>query len=881
MVDGWRTALDLSPADAMQRLEPFFGEFLYTHVDLEGLMRGTDMGAISALHAATSRPLTAAGGITTRKRSRNSMAWGSMRWSGWRSTPAGFHSNRFGTLHARAGPLVNRRRLALPSPAMRQRLLFLALVSILPGCSRSVGLFSEPNARAHISMLAGTIGNRPIGTAANARARAYVIDQLKLYGYEVRVQETDARRPELGRTARVANIIAVLPGKRSEALGLLSHYDSSPEAPGAADDGLGVAVSLEAARVLASRPDRTWSILVLVTDGEESGLMGAAALATDREVMTRLQAYVNVEAAGSGGPAMLFESGPANGWITTPWARRAPHPRGASFGLENLPPPAERHRLHHPGAPGDPRPELRAHRRWVLVPHRARRSRIGSRRGRSATSEKTSSPSPPPSIRSTSRDARPPAALFFDIGGITALSFSALAGWILSVAAVIAGLLACVKVVPAAVRIAGLLRWLLTTAWSVAGFAVSAAAMAGATWALRESREVYHPWYARPDRLFVLLVVVGVTAGWVMSRAGRWLPARAHGVRDPLVTWSVSLPVWLALAMLMLWFAPAAAYLWTLPLLTASILLLLVPLRSGPAVRGASVAVLAVAATLWLRETLELLRFMAALFGRLPLVTPAYVYAAVIAGAAVMLAPPFVAAVAATRPIVRPSLLTALCLFAIAVAAGFAYSAPAYTYDQPQRRVIRALQDEPDRPAQWEVASLEPGLDLAPGAPAGWMRHGDAAAASIPWGRLPHPFVFRTAGPALGAAPVAIGEFTTRPVTAGTELTLSLIPGRAGVAVSFVLPEGLVPARSSLPGAMRLGRWTATYLAPPADGLQWRASFRPGMAERLAGSPGRGDRIGLSRRLRTAAAARLDSAGACGMDDFGDVGAPARRRPAA
>jgi phosphoribosylformimino-5-aminoimidazole carboxamide ribotide isomerase len=67
VVHGWRTALDLSPAEAMQRLEPFFGEFLYTHVDLEGLMRGTDMGAISALRAATSRPLTAAGGITTRE----------------------------------------------------------------------------------------------------------------------------------------------------------------------------------------------------------------------------------------------------------------------------------------------------------------------------------------------------------------------------------------------------------------------------------------------------------------------------------------------------------------------------------------------------------------------------------------------------------------------------------------------------------------------------------------------------------------------------------------------------------------------------------------------------------------------------------------------
>jgi phosphoribosylformimino-5-aminoimidazole carboxamide ribotide isomerase len=67
VVHGWRTALDLSPAEAVQRLDPFVGEFLYTHVDLEGLMRGTDMAAIAAVRAATNRRLTAAGGITTRE----------------------------------------------------------------------------------------------------------------------------------------------------------------------------------------------------------------------------------------------------------------------------------------------------------------------------------------------------------------------------------------------------------------------------------------------------------------------------------------------------------------------------------------------------------------------------------------------------------------------------------------------------------------------------------------------------------------------------------------------------------------------------------------------------------------------------------------------
>lgn len=65
VIHGWRTQLDLSPVEAVQQLEPFVSEFLYTHVDLEGLMKGTDMGAIAAVRAATTRAVTAAGGITT------------------------------------------------------------------------------------------------------------------------------------------------------------------------------------------------------------------------------------------------------------------------------------------------------------------------------------------------------------------------------------------------------------------------------------------------------------------------------------------------------------------------------------------------------------------------------------------------------------------------------------------------------------------------------------------------------------------------------------------------------------------------------------------------------------------------------------------------
>ena len=64
-IHGWRTILPIAAADAARLLEPFCGEFLYTHVDKEGLMQGTDIDAILAVRRATSRRLTAAGGITT------------------------------------------------------------------------------------------------------------------------------------------------------------------------------------------------------------------------------------------------------------------------------------------------------------------------------------------------------------------------------------------------------------------------------------------------------------------------------------------------------------------------------------------------------------------------------------------------------------------------------------------------------------------------------------------------------------------------------------------------------------------------------------------------------------------------------------------------
>jgi phosphoribosylformimino-5-aminoimidazole carboxamide ribotide isomerase len=67
VIHGWKTALPLTAADAVRALEPYCDEFLYTHVDTEGLMGGTDIAAIRAVREATTRRVTAAGGITTQQ----------------------------------------------------------------------------------------------------------------------------------------------------------------------------------------------------------------------------------------------------------------------------------------------------------------------------------------------------------------------------------------------------------------------------------------------------------------------------------------------------------------------------------------------------------------------------------------------------------------------------------------------------------------------------------------------------------------------------------------------------------------------------------------------------------------------------------------------
>ncbi len=118
----------------------------------------------------------------------------------------------------------------------------------------------------------------------------------------------DGRR--IDRPAQLGNVVATLPGTMPQAamrhVYVMGHYDSratdvmDPQAPapGANDDGSGVVLTLELARVLAAVPlDAT--VVFMATAGEEQGLLGARAHAAAAAAQGRvITAVLNNDIVG-------------------------------------------------------------------------------------------------------------------------------------------------------------------------------------------------------------------------------------------------------------------------------------------------------------------------------------------------------------------------------------------------------------------------------------------------------------------------------------------------------------------------------------------------------------------------------------------------------
>ena len=180
-----------------------------------------------------------------------------------------------------------------------------------------------------------------------AKVREYLVERLRTMGADTVMQfEYDSlvgpQNKHVTYTFDAVNVLAefspAVPSGDDTYLMMIAHYDSRYSQPmpkqdtvwsyGAADDGYGVGVILEmVSQALKRHDDWKQGIKVLFTDAEEVGMMGMkAAWADNKELFDNVGLILNVEARGTYGPALLFETCAGNEKVMKLYADAAKFP---------------------------------------------------------------------------------------------------------------------------------------------------------------------------------------------------------------------------------------------------------------------------------------------------------------------------------------------------------------------------------------------------------------------------------------------------------------------------------------------------------------------------------------------------------------------------
>ena len=207
--------------------------------------------------------------------------------------------------------------------------------------------FDGAAALKHVERLVA-IGPRVAGTPGGVKAREYIVAELKrVPGVQVQVKPFEADTPH-GRMS-MANVIAVLPGKRPDVVMLAGHYDTKLFKQftfvGANDGGSSAALLLELAHRLAARP-HDYTYWLVWFDGEEAretwtdrdSLYGSRRLAADLARDKRLpRAMILVDMIGDRNLAIRREANSV-AWLTDIiWEAAARLGHGAHFLRDVMP----------------------------------------------------------------------------------------------------------------------------------------------------------------------------------------------------------------------------------------------------------------------------------------------------------------------------------------------------------------------------------------------------------------------------------------------------------------------------------------------------------------------------------------------------------------
>ena len=199
----------------------------------------------------------------------------------------------------------------------------------------------------HVERLVA-IGPRVAGSPGGRRARDYIVSELRtVRGARVQVKPFEADTPH-GRVS-MANVVAVLPGRRPDVIMLGGHYDTKLFKEftfvGANDGGSSAALLLELARRLAAGP-RDYTYWLVWFDGEEAreqwtqrdSLYGSRRLADELARERRLpRAMILVDMIGDRDLSIRREAHSA-GWLTEIiWDAAARLGHGRHFVRDALP----------------------------------------------------------------------------------------------------------------------------------------------------------------------------------------------------------------------------------------------------------------------------------------------------------------------------------------------------------------------------------------------------------------------------------------------------------------------------------------------------------------------------------------------------------------
>lgn len=156
------------------------------------------------------------------------------------------------------------------------------------------------------------------------KVKNYILDELKKLGVESKTYKyNDVYVKRTNTKENLENIYAEIKGKNDSYIMLVTHYDSSHAKKeryaekdgsyGAADAGYGLSTILDTIRAIKENnvPLKN-GIKILITDGEEYGLLGAKEAVKEKEIFENVNYLINLEARGTDGPAIMFKTSPNN-----------------------------------------------------------------------------------------------------------------------------------------------------------------------------------------------------------------------------------------------------------------------------------------------------------------------------------------------------------------------------------------------------------------------------------------------------------------------------------------------------------------------------------------------------------------------------------------